>query len=209
VIALVDYGSGNIRSVHKALLAAGADVALVKEPSDFSGQYHGMVLPGVGAFDDCVSALHRQELWAAIKQHIDSGKLFLGICVGYQALFEKSEEFNSCATGLEIFQGKVIRFPSKPDLKVPQIGWNQLELSRSDCPLFNGIQEGSYAYFVHSFYPEPEDPDIVVTRTDYGVRFASSVWRDNVFATQFHPEKSQGVGMKMLQNFVDLVSKAS
>ena len=209
MIALVDYGSGNIRSVHKALLAAGAEVTLVREPGDFSQGFHGMVLPGVGAFDDCVNAIQRQELWAAILQHIDSGRPFLGICVGYQALFEKSEEFNSCASGLGIFQGNVVRFPDQPGLKVPQIGWNQLELTGSDCPLFHGVDEGSYAYFVHSFYPQPADPEIVVSRTEYGVRFASAVWRDNVYATQFHPEKSQAVGMRMLENFVKLVSPAS
>ncbi len=182
---------------------------MVREPNDFSDRFDGMVLPGVGAFDDCISAMHRQELWAAIKAHIASGKLFLGICVGYQALFEKSDEFNSCATGLEVFKGRVVRFPTDPHLKVPQIGWNQIELSRTDCPLFEGIKDGSYAYFVHSFYPEPADDEVIVSRTDYGVRFASAVWRDNVYATQFHPEKSQDVGMRMLQNFSGMVSRSA
>ena len=207
MIALVDYGSGNIRSVHKALLAVGAGVTLVKHPEDLSPDVRGMVLPGVGAFDDCVSALQRQGLWPVIEQHIQSGGYFLGICVGYQALFQSSDEFDSGAAGLGVFDGRVIRFPETPGLKVPQIGWNQLELSQPDCPLFEGVREGSYAYFVHSYHPEPTDSSIVVSYTDYGRRFASAVWRGRVFATQFHPEKSQAVGLKILRNFVDLVKK--
>ena len=121
-----------------------------------------------------------------------------------QALFEKSEEFNSCAAGLGVFNGKVVRFPEKHGLKIPQIGWNQLEIMRPDCPLYRGIASGSYVYFVHSFFPQPADAGIVATRTDYGEHFASSVWRDNVFATQFHPEKSQKIGLQLLKNFVDL-----
>ena len=163
-----------------------------------------MVLPGVGAFDDCINALRKQELLDAAKNFIKTGKPFLGICVGYQALFERSEEFNSCAAGMEIFQGSVVRFPEKNGLKIPQIGWNQIEMTKTDCPLFRGIENGSYVYFVHSFYPQPVDKSIVATRTNYGRPFASSVWRDNVFATQFHPEKSQRIGLQMLKNFVEL-----
>jgi imidazole glycerol-phosphate synthase subunit HisH len=163
-----------------------------------------MVLPGVGAFDDCINALRKQELLEAARGFIDSGKPFLGICVGYQALFEKSDEFNSCAAGLGIFKGRVVRFPEKNGLKIPQIGWNQLELAKPDCPLFRGVAEGSYVYFVHSFYPQPVDESIVATRTQYGETFASAVWRDNIFATQFHPEKSQRVGLQILKNFVEM-----
>lgn len=207
MIALVDYGSGNIRSVQKALQAVGAHISLVRDPAELSSATTAMVLPGVGAFDDCISALQRQQLWSAIKAHIDSGKPFLGICVGYQALFERSEEFNSCAVGLEVFGGKVVRFPDEPGLKVPQIGWNQLEIVRPECPLFQGVDEGSHVYFVHSFYPQPADEDVIISQTQYGVRFASAVWRDNVFATQFHPEKSQAVGLRILKNFVDFASE--
>jgi glutamine amidotransferase len=203
VIALLDYGSGNLRSVHKALLKVGADVRLVKSPREI-GDARAMVLPGVGAFDDCINSLRKQELLEASREFIKTGKPFLGICVGYQALFERSEEFNSCAAGLEIFRGKVVRFTEKPGLKIPQIGWNQLEIVRTDCPLYRGIASGSYVYFVHSFYPQPVDAGIVATRTDYGGNFASSVWRDNVYATQFHPEKSQKVGLQLLKNFVGL-----
>ena len=203
MIALLDYGSGNLRSVHKSLLKVGAAVRLVQRPEEI-GDAAGLVLPGVGAFDDCIHALRQQELLEAAKQFITTGKPFLGICVGYQALFERSEEFNSCAAGLGVFQGSVVRFSAKNGLKIPQIGWNQLEIVQTDCPLYRGIASGSYVYFVHSFYPQPADESIVATRTDYGDHFASSVWRDNVFATQFHPEKSQKVGLQLLKNFVDL-----
>ena len=203
VIALLDYGSGNLRSAQKALLKVGADVRLVQKPGDI-GDARAMVLPGVGAFDDCINALRKQELLEAARDFIKTGKPFLGICVGYQALFERSDEFNSCAAGLGVFKGSVIRFSEKHGLKIPQIGWNQIEFVKTDCPLYRGIADGSYVYFVHSFYPQPVDAGIVATRTDYGDTFASSVWRDNVFATQFHPEKSQKVGLQLLKNFVDL-----
>ena len=206
MIALLDYGSGNLRSVHKSLLKVGATVRLVQRPEEI-GDARALVLPGVGAFDDCIHALRKQELLAAAQAFIRTGKPFLGICVGYQALFEKSEEFNSCAAGLGVFAGKVVRFTEKPGHKIPQIGWNQLEIVRPDCPLYRGIANGSYVYFVHSFYPQPVDPAIVATRTDYGDNFASSVWRDNVFATQFHPEKSQKVGLQLLQNFAELARR--
>ena len=203
MIVLLDYGSGNLRSVHKALLKVGADVRIARTPNEI-GDARAMVLPGVGAFDDCIVALRRQELLEAARTFIQSGKPFLGICVGYQALFERSEEFNSCAAGLGVFKGSVVRFAEKPGLKIPQIGWNQIEILRRDCPLFGGVESGSYVYFVHSFYPQPADPGIVAARTDYGDTFASAVWRNNVFATQFHPEKSQRVGLQLLKNFVAL-----
>ncbi len=203
MIALLDYGSGNLRSVHKSLLKVGADVRLVQRPDEI-GDASAMVLPGVGAFDDCINALRKQELLEAARDFIKTGKPFLGICVGYQALFERSDEFNSCAAGLGVFQGSVVRFTEKPGLKIPQIGWNQLDIVKTDCPIYRGIPGGSYVYFVHSFYPQPVDSSIVATRTDYGDTFASSVWRDNVFATQFHPEKSQKVGLQLLKNFVEL-----
>jgi glutamine amidotransferase len=206
VIALLDYGSGNLRSVEKALKKVGANVLVTKSPAAIDGA-RGVVLPGVGAFDDCIHSMQKQDLLAATRDWIHSGKPFLGICVGYQALFDSSEEFNSCAAGLGIFQGKVVRFPQRDGLKVPQIGWNQLEIVRPDCPLYKDIPNGSYVYFVHSFFPKPIDESVVATRTTYGEPFASSVWKDNVFATQFHPEKSQTVGLKLLENFVTLAEK--
>ncbi len=203
MIALIDYDSGNLRSAHKALLKVGADVRVVRHGHELT-HAHAVVLPGVGAFDDCVNALAKQELLGAVKDFIKSGRPFLGICVGYQALFDRSEEFNSCALGLGVFGGSVVRFQEQAGLKIPQIGWNTLKIEQPDCPLFRGIADGSHVYFVHSFHPKPTDPSIVATTTDYGGSFASAVWKDNVYATQFHPEKSQGVGLQLLKNFVDL-----
>lgn len=205
MIALIDYGAGNLRSVHKALKYLGADVQLVREPAPLRTA-RAAVLPGVGAFDDCLNALQRQALFEACRAFLASGRPFLGICVGYQALFEGSAEFNSCAAGLGVLAGRVVRFPEGRGLKIPQIGWNQLELVRPDCPLFRGVAEGSHVYFVHSFYPQPVDEAIVASRTVYGVPFASAIWRDNVYATQFHPEKSQDVGLQILRNFVELAA---
>ena len=203
MIALIDYGAGNLRSVHKALKHLGAEVRLVTRPDQMKG-VRAVVLPGVGAFDDCLNALRRQLLLDACREFIRSGLPFLGICVGYQALFERSEEFNSCAAGLGIFAGRVVRFTERPGLKIPQIGWNQVTPTRPECPLFRDIASGGYFYFVHSFYPQPADRSIIAAETEYGDRFASAIWRDNVFATQFHPEKSQQAGLQLLQNFVRL-----
>src|SRR5438552_1474908 len=203
MIALLDYGSGNLRSVEKALRKVGADVRLVTRPEGMK-EASAAVLPGVGAFDDCITAMQKQELLGGVKDFIASGRPFLGICVGYQALFEKSDEFNSCAAGLGLFKGKVVRFSEQPGLKIPQIGWNQIEFAQPDCPLFRGIADGSYVYFVHSFFPKPQDSSIIATQTNYGETFASAIWRENVYATQFHPEKSQEIGLKLLGNFVEL-----
>jgi len=206
VIALLDYGSGNLRSVHKALLQVQADVRIAQTPHDLAGT-RAAVLPGVGAFDDCIRAMGKQGLLEGIRVFIQAGRPFLGICVGYQALFEKSEEFNSCAAGLGLFPGKVVRFSEKAGLKIPQIGWNQIELVQRECPLFSGIPDRSYFYFVHSFFPRPVDTSIIAARTTYGESFASAIWRDNVYATQFHPEKSQKAGLRLLKNFVELAGR--
>lgn len=203
MIALLDYGAGNLRSVEKALRFVGGDVELVQSP-DGMKDAAAVVLPGVGAFDDCVNAMQRQELLAASREFIKTGRPFLGICVGYQAMFERSEEFDSRAAGMGLFDGSVVRFPAGQGLKIPQIGWNQIEIVQPDCPLFEGVENGSHVYFVHSFYPEPENDSIAACRTTYGVEFASAIWRDNVYATQFHPEKSQKVGLTILENFVKL-----
>lgn len=206
MIALIDYGSGNLRSVQKALLKVGADVRIAQVPAQMQDAA-AVVLPGVGAFDDCIHALEKQQLLEATGRFIRSGRPFLGICVGYQALFERSEEFNSCAAGLGIFKGSVVRFSSASGLKIPQIGWNQIDLAQPACPIFRGIAPGSYFYFVHSFFPRPADDSITATRTTYGETFASAIWRENVFATQFHPEKSQNVGLQLLRNFVELAQR--
>ncbi len=203
MIALLDYGAGNVRSVQKALTAAGGDVHLAPSP-ELVMQADAVVLPGVGAFDDCINAMRQQELFETAREFVSTGKPFLGICVGYQALFENSEEFNSSAAGLGIFEGSVVRFPDA-EVKVPQIGWNEVHFTQPNCPILQGIESGSHFYFVHSYYPQPKDKSIVATRTEYGVDFTSAIWRDNVFATQFHPEKSQKVGLQLLTNFVNLI----
>ena len=203
MIALLDYGAGNVRSVQKALIAAGGEVQLAPSP-ELVMQADAVVLPGVGAFGDCINAMQRQELFEATREFVSTDKPFLGICVGYQALFEDSEESNSSTSGLGIFEGSVVRFPDA-DVKVPQIGWNEVNFTQPDCPILKGIESGSHFYFVHSYYPQPKDGSIVTTRTEYGVDFTSAIWRDNVFATQFHPEKSQKVGLQLLTNFVNLI----
>ena len=189
--------------MEKALRFVGGNVRLVQSPDGMKNA-SAVVLPGVGAFDDCVNAMQRQELREATREFVGTGRPVLGICIGYQALFERSEEFDSSATGLGLFAGKVVRFPDEQKLKIPQIGWNQIEIVQPECPVFRGVENGSHVYFVHSFYPQPEDDSIAATRTIYGVDFISAVWRENVFATQFHPEKSQKVGLKILENFVNL-----
>jgi imidazole glycerol-phosphate synthase subunit HisH len=203
VIALIDYGSGNLRSVHKALRYLDADIRLVTRPGELADT-RAVVLPGVGSFDDCINALRRQELLDACRQFIQSGRPFLGICVGYQALFERSTEFNSCAAGMGVFSGPVIRFQPAPGLKIPQIGWNQVEITQPDCPLFRDIPDRTHFYFVHSFFPQPANPAIVAARTEHGQSFASAIAHQNVFATQFHPEKSQRAGLQLLKNFLAL-----
>lgn len=205
MIALIDYGSGNLRSVHKALVKVGAKVHVTQRGDDLRHP-RAIVLPGVGAFDDCLNALRGRGFLPALRAFIDGGGPFLGICVGYQALFTRSQEFNSHAAGLEVFHGPVVRFDARPGRKVPQIGWNRLEIARPECPLFHGVPDRSFVYFVHSYFPVPADPGIVATWTEYGERFASSAWRDNVFGTQFHPEKSQEIGLTILRNFVQLAA---
>jgi imidazole glycerol-phosphate synthase subunit HisH len=205
VIALIDYGSGNLRSVQKALRFLNANVRLVTRPNELETT-HAAVLPGVGSFDDCIHALRRQELLDACRQFIQSGRPFLGICVGYQALFERSTEFNSCAAGLGVFPGSVVRFQPTPGLKIPQIGWNQVELTQPDCPLFRDIPDRTHFYFVHSYFPQPANPAIIAARTEHGQPFASAIAHQNVFATQFHPEKSQRAGLQLLRNFLTLAS---
>ncbi|KPK31170.1 MAG: imidazole glycerol phosphate synthase subunit HisH [Nitrospira bacterium SG8_35_1] len=205
MIAIIDYGMGNLRSVEKGFLKVGVDVMVTNAPADVQ-KADGVVLPGVGAFKDCMRELTNLELTDSIAQAIQSGKPYLGICLGLQVLFSESEEFGTCR-GLDIFKGKVVRFDfDTNDLKIPQMGWNTITI-RKENPLFKGIPDKSYYYFVHSYYVAPEDDTIVATTTDYGVEFTSSVWQGNVFAVQFHPEKSQSLGLRLLKNFGDIVSK--
>lgn len=202
-VGLIDYGAGNMRSVYKALTYLGADVTIITTPENLK-EFHSLVLPGVGAFADCSISLNKQNLFETVKEFTKTGRPFLGICVGYQILFELSEEFHSMEPGLSLFKGKVEKFPDEHGLKIPQIGWNQVSIVKQDCPLYSGIPDNSYFYFVHSYHPVPSDESIIATTTDYGHKFASSVWKDNVMATQFHPEKSQHLGLKLLDNFLQL-----
>ncbi|MDD5027569.1 MAG: imidazole glycerol phosphate synthase subunit HisH [Candidatus Omnitrophica bacterium] len=201
MIAIIDYGMGNIHSVKKALELYGAKTKVSNNPREISS-CRKIILPGVGAFGEAAQELEKQGLAALIKDEIKNRKPFLGICLGMQLLFEKSEEANKCP-GLGIIRGEVKKFPVS-DLKVPHMGWNQLKQEIDSCPLLKGIAGGSYVYFCHSYYPQPKEAAVVAATTGYGMNFASIVWQDNVYGAQFHPEKSQGVGLKMLENFVNL-----
>lgn len=195
MIALIDYGMGNLGSVEKALRAVGCEVTITDQPRVLESAA-GLVLPGVGAWDDCIGGLQEHGLVAPLKDLLTAGKPFLGICLGLQMLFERSEE--GTRSGLSLFPGRVERF--RHDLKIPQIGWNQIRL-RQGAPHLAGLSDGSWFYFVHSYYVVPEDPSLIATTTDYGYEFCSAIWRDNVFACQYHPEKSQEAGLQVLRNF--------
>ena len=203
MIAIVDYGMGNLKSVEKGFKKVGVDAQVTANARKISDA-DAIVLPGVGAFRDCVRNLTNLSLTAAINKSIQSGKPYLGICLGLQVLFSESEEFGTCK-GLDVFRGKVVRFRIKE--KVPHMGWNNVRVSRRP-PIFDGIEDNSFFYFVHSFYIVPEDSGIVAGTTDYGVNFTSMIWKDNVFATQFHPEKSQELGLKLLKGFGEFVRRA-
>ncbi len=202
MIALIDYGSGNLRSAEKALARVGGDVQIVSDRAAVLAA-DGVVLPGVGAFGDCVRSLAELHLDTAIREFIAAGKPFLGICVGLQMLFADGAE-SPGVSGLGVLPGTVPRFEFT-GLKIPHMGWSQLRFVKPACPLLQGIADGSRVYFVHSYYGQPANPAVVAATTTYGVEFAAVVWRDNLFATQFHPEKSQAVGLKMLENFVNIV----
>ncbi len=197
MLALIDYGSGNIRSVTNALMRERADVELVSDPARLADA-EAIVLPGVGAFGDCVRGLESRGLWEPLAAWLAADKPFLGICVGYQMLFDESEE-SPGVRGFGFFPGKVKRFTT-PGLKVPQIGWNQLDLAPH--PLWRGLPANPHVYFVHSYFPEPTDDSIVTSRSTYGETFAASAASGRVAAVQFHPEKSQDVGLGILRNFI-------
>ncbi len=199
MIAIVDYGRGNLRSVQKAFEYLGYRALVTSDP-DAILKAEKLVLPGVGAFGDCMDNLKDRGLDVAVREFVASGKPFLGICLGLQLLFTYSEEFGP-VEGLNLVRGRVVRFPA--GLKVPHMGWNQIEIERR-CPLLEGIGSGEYFYFVHSYYVVPEDDSVVVARTEYGVPFVSMINMDNIYATQFHPEKSQKAGLRLLDNFARL-----
>jgi imidazole glycerol-phosphate synthase subunit HisH len=202
MIAIIDYGMGNLRSVQKALEHVGHSAIITSDPIELS-QAEKLILPGVGAFRDAIAALRQRKLVEPIRSAIEAGKPFLGICLGLQLLFEASFEDGEYE-GLGIIPGKVVRFNLPHDYKVPHMGWNQARVRRRS-PLLNGIEDMSHFYFVHSYYVVPRDESIVALETDYATPFCSAVWRDNLFAVQFHPEKSQSAGLLLLQNFADQV----
>lgn len=206
MLAIVDYGRGNLRSVQNGFRQIGVSAQVSGDP-EMIAKAAGVVFPGVGAFRDCMQNLAARGLDDALRQVIRDGRPVLAICVGMQALLSESEEFGT-TRGLDVVAGQVRRFPqpaaTRQRLKVPHMGWNQLHLHRP-CPLLVGLPERVYTYFVHSYYAVPAEPAVVVASTDYGVEFASVLWRDNLYATQFHPEKSQTWGLRILRNFAQLL----
>jgi imidazole glycerol-phosphate synthase subunit HisH len=206
MIAIIDYGMGNLGSVHKALEKFAPDVRIVQSPRELA-RAEKIVLPGVGAFRDAIERLRASGMAEPIVSAVRDGTPLLGICLGLQMLFDVSYEDGE-HRGLGIIPGKVLRFdfsnlPADRRLRVPQMGWNQIRWDR-DVPILRGIGQDAYVYFCHSYYAAPADASVTATRTDYGIDYTSSVWRDNLYAVQFHPEKSQAVGLKMLENFVRL-----
>ena len=201
MISIIDYGGGNIRSVYKALKFIGCECKITNDKSEIR-KSDGAILPGQGMFGDCMSSMKNSGLESAVRDFIDSGKPFLGICVGLQLLFEKSEESPE-VNGLDIFKGKIRKIPNGEGLKIPHMGWNSLNILKSGG-IFKGVENGSHVYFVHSYYLDAQDKSIVSAQTEYGVKLDAAVSAGNVFATQFHPEKSGGTGLKILKNFSEI-----
>ncbi|MCA8999031.1 MAG: imidazole glycerol phosphate synthase subunit HisH [Planctomycetaceae bacterium] len=203
MIGIIDYGMGNLRSVQKALEKLHAEVEIVARANDLAN-CEGVILPGVGAFRDAIAEIRRQGFESAIHDYAASGRPLLGICLGLQLLFSRSEEDGE-HEGLGIISGDVVRFQTEPQLKIPHMGWNALKFHQSH-PLLAGLNPGDYVYFVHSYFVRPNDQDVIATTTQHGSQeFVSMIIRGNVAATQFHPEKSQRVGLRLLRNFADLV----
>jgi imidazole glycerol-phosphate synthase subunit HisH len=202
-VVVVDYGAGNLFSVSRAVVNAGTRPLVTSNPS-YLDDAEAVIMPGVGAAADTMSNLRQTGFVEPIRDYISSARPFLGVCMGQQALFDVSEEGGEHEC-LGILPGRVVRFPE--GLKVPHIGWNRVRIARQH-PIFEGVPDGSYFYFVHSYYPKPTDPDVVIGETDYGVSFASVIARDNIVATQFHPEKSGEVGLRMYANFLKTAATA-
>jgi len=200
-IVIVDYGMGNLRSVQKALEKVG-HAASISGDANVISEADKIIVPGVGAFCDAIARLHETQMIEPLVRHIRAGKPFLGICLGLQLLFTKSYEDGE-HFGLGVFDGEVVRFGDVPGLKVPHMGWNQIRIRRR-APVLKDIPDDTHFYFVHSYYVVPKDRNIIATETDYPTPFTSMIWQDNVFATQFHPEKSQRVGLELLRNFAEL-----
>lgn len=202
MIAVIDYGAGNLQSVVKAFRFIGSDVRITADPAELKSA-SAAVLPGVGAFGDAMGCLNRSRLVGPVLDFIQSGKPFLGICLGLQLLFEESEE-SPGVKGLGVLKGKILRIPEETGLKIPHIGWNSLRIQQPGG-LFSGLEAEPYVYFVHSYYLKADNPDEVAATTFYGVSIDAAVRRGNLSATQFHPEKSGKTGLKMLENFVSLI----
>ena len=201
MIAIIDYDAGNLRSVEKALEALGSRAVITRNRDEILGADR-VILPGVGAFGDAMEKLHQYELVDTIRQAAASGEPFLGICLGLQLLFEGSEE-RPGVEGLSVLPGKILRIPDHPGLKIPHMGWNSLSVTPG-ARLFRGIENGAYVYFVHSYYCKADDESIVAATTEYSTHIHAAVERGNVFACQFHPEKSGSVGLQILKNFIEL-----
>lgn len=204
MIAIIDYGAGNLQSVKKAFDFIGAESVITDNP-EIINACDRILLPGVGSFGDAMDSMHKSGLVETVKQNALSGKPFLGICLGLQLLFEESEE-SPGVKGLGIFKGKIKKFSPDMGLKIPHIGWNSLEIKQKDT-LFKDVPENSYVYFVHSYYLHAEDENDIATITNYGIDFHSAVGKNNIFATQFHPEKSGDVGLQILKNFASMEVK--
>ena len=198
MIAIIDYGMGNLRSVQKGLERAGCEAVITRDPGQIQSA-RGVVLPGVGAFSACMENLAKFGLIAPVRDVVLREKPFLGICLGFQLLFSESEEFGA-QKGLDLFSGKVVGFRPGENFKVPHMGWNRLE-KKKQSRFLEGLSSGDYVYFVHSFYVVPDDRSIIATTTDYGESFVSSIATETLFACQFHPEKSQELGLRLLANF--------
>lgn len=201
MLAIIDYQMGNLRSVQKGFEKVGHTATITSEPEDLK-RASKIVLPGVGAFKDAIAELHRRNLVEPIREAIYSGKPFLGVCLGLQLLFETGEE-GGVHEGLGVLPGKVVRFELPHEYKVPHMGWNQLKIRRA-APILQGLEQETHVYFVHSYYVAPKESSVIATETDYGGPFCSMIWRENLYATQFHPEKSQAPGLRILRNFAEL-----
>ncbi len=201
MICIIDYGMANLRSVQNGFLKVGHEAVVSSDPADVAAA-EKVVLPGVGAFEDSMAELRRRGLVEPVLDTIESNKPFLGICVGLQLLFERSHE-DGLHDGLGVLAGEAVRFELPAEYSVPHMGWNQISIAHRP-PILEGIDEGTYFYFVHSYCVVPKDPKVIAAETDYGGDFCSMIWRDNMFATQFHPEKSQSDGLRILKNFAEL-----
>jgi glutamine amidotransferase len=205
MIGIVDYDIGNLRSVQKAFQHVGGEAVFVRAPEEIA-RVDALVLPGVGAFGDCVGSLAKSGMWDDVVAWAKSERPFFGICVGFQMLFDSSEEAPG-ENGLGIFAGEVRKFSDQHGLKIPQIGWNDVIVRQPDAPMLAGISTGEFVYFVHSYYAAPKDESIVALETTYGDTFTAAIARGNLVATQFHPEKSQRAGLRMIRNFVALTAR--